>query len=59
MWIRQILLAVIGSSAGAVAAGGLFAFIAELGVLLKKSKKRLCSSITNGIVKIVSLLRIN
>lgn len=33
MWIRQILLAVIGSSAGAVAAGGLFAFIAELGVI--------------------------
>ena len=33
MWIRQILLAVIGSSAGAVAAGGLFAFIEDIGVI--------------------------
>lgn len=33
MLVRQILLAIIGSSAGAVAAGGLFAFIVELGVI--------------------------
>ena len=33
MWIRQILLALIGLSAGIAAAGGLFAFIVELGVI--------------------------
>lgn len=33
MWVNQILLAVIGLSAGAAVAGGLFAFIVELGVI--------------------------
>ena len=32
-WAQQILLAAIGVSAGAAAAGGLFAFIVELGVV--------------------------
>lgn len=32
-WAQQILLAVIGVSAGVAAAGGLFAFIVELGVV--------------------------
>lgn len=32
-WAQQILLAVIGLSAGVAAAGGLFAFIVELGVV--------------------------
>ena len=32
-WGQQILLAAIGVSAGAAAAGGLFAFIVELGVV--------------------------
>ena len=33
MWGSQILLAVIGISAGIVVAGGLFSFIIELGVV--------------------------
>ncbi len=33
MWVSQILLAVIGLSFGAAVAGGLFAFIVELGVI--------------------------
>lgn len=33
MWAQQILLAVFGLSAGVAAAGGLFSFIAELGVI--------------------------
>lgn len=33
MWGNQILLAIIGLSAGAAVAGGLFAFIVELGVI--------------------------
>lgn len=35
MWGRQILLAVIGVSSGAAVAGGLFAFIVELGVIAR------------------------
>ena len=33
MWVRQILLGVIGLSSGVVIAGGLFALIVELGVI--------------------------
>ena len=33
MWIKEIILAVIGLSAGLIVAGGLFAFIASLGVV--------------------------
>lgn len=33
MWAQQILLAVIGLSAGVAVAGGLFSFIVELGVV--------------------------
>lgn len=33
MWGNQILLAIIGLSAGVAVAGGLFAFIVELGVI--------------------------
>ena len=33
MWVNQILLAIIGLSAGALVAGGLFAFIVSLGVI--------------------------
>jgi stage V sporulation protein AB len=33
MWVRQIVLALVGLSSGIVAAGGLFSFIAELGVV--------------------------
>ena len=33
MWAQQIFLAVIGLSAGVAAAGGLFSFIVELGVI--------------------------
>ena len=33
MLIRQILMAVIGLSAGILVAGGLFGFIVELGVI--------------------------
>lgn len=33
MWIRQIILAFIGVSAGAIVAGGLFGFIVSLGVV--------------------------
>ena len=33
MWGREVLLAVIGLSAGLIVAGGLFAFIASLGVV--------------------------
>lgn len=33
MWARQILLAIIGLSSGAVVAGGLFSFIISLGVV--------------------------
>ncbi|MGC4020097.1 MAG: stage V sporulation protein AB [Muricomes sp.] len=32
MWVNQIILAVIGLSSGLVVAGGLFAFIIELGI---------------------------
>ena len=31
MWIREILLAIAGLSAGVAVAGGLFSFIVELG----------------------------
>ena len=33
MWAKEILLAVIGLSAGLIVAGGLFAFLASLGVV--------------------------
>ena len=33
MWAQQVLLAVIGLSAGVAVAGGLFSFIVELGVI--------------------------
>lgn len=33
MWVRVVLLAVIGLSAGLIVSGGLFAFIASLGVV--------------------------
>lgn len=33
MWIKEVLLAVIGLSAGLIVASGLFAFIAGLGVI--------------------------
>lgn len=33
MWVREILLAVIGFSAGLIVAGGLFSFITSLGVV--------------------------
>lgn len=33
MWIRQIILALIGISSGAIVAGGLFGFIVSLGVI--------------------------
>ncbi len=33
MWVRQIILAVIGLSAGTAVAAGLFVFIVELGVI--------------------------
>lgn len=33
MWIKQIILAVLGLSAGVAAAGGLFSFIVGLGVV--------------------------
>lgn len=33
MWIRQIIMALIGFSAGVVVAGGLFGFIVGLGVI--------------------------
>ena len=33
MWVRQLLLAVIGLSAGVIVAGGLFSFIIGLGVV--------------------------
>ena len=33
MWIRQIFLAAIGLSAGALVAGGLFGFIVSLGII--------------------------
>lgn len=33
MWVRQVILAVIGLSAGITVAGGLFAFIIGLGVV--------------------------
>ena len=33
MWVKEILLAVIGLSAGMVVAGGLFSFIIGLGVI--------------------------
>lgn len=33
MWIQQIILAVLGLSAGITVAGGLFSFIIELGVI--------------------------
>lgn len=33
MWVRQIILALIGISAGTIIAGGLFGFIVSLGVI--------------------------
>ncbi len=33
MWVRQILLAIIGLSSGLIVASGLFSFITELGVI--------------------------
>lgn len=33
MWVNQIILALIGLSSGVAVAGGLFAFIVELGVI--------------------------
>lgn len=33
MWVREVLLAIIALSAGLVVAGGLFAFLASLGVI--------------------------
>lgn len=33
MWIQQIILAVIGLSAGITVSGGLFSFIVELGII--------------------------
>ncbi len=33
MWVRQMLLAVIGISSGMIVAGGLFSFITGLGVI--------------------------
>lgn len=33
MWVKEILLAVIGFSAGLIVAGGLFSFITSLGVV--------------------------
>ena len=33
MWAKEILLAVIGLSAGLIVAGGLFAFLSSLGVV--------------------------
>ena len=33
MWVNQLFLAIIGLSAGALVAGGLFAFIVSLGVV--------------------------
>lgn len=33
MWVKQILLALVGLSSGALVAGGLFAFIVSLGVV--------------------------
>ncbi len=33
MWVKQLILGVIGLSSGVVVAGGLFAFLIELGVL--------------------------
>ncbi len=33
MWIREVLLALIGLSSGAIVAGGLFSFIVSLGVI--------------------------
>ena len=33
MWIKQIIMAFIGFSAGAIVAGGLFGFIVSLGVI--------------------------
>lgn len=33
MWVKEVILAVIGLSAGLIVAGGLFAFIASLGVV--------------------------
>ena len=33
MWVRQVILAIIGLSAGMIVSGGLFAFIVSLGVV--------------------------
>lgn len=33
MWVKQILMALIGLSAGGIVAGGIFAFIVSLGVV--------------------------
>ena len=33
MWVREVLLAIIGLSSGALVAGGLFGFIVSLGVV--------------------------
>lgn len=33
MWVKEVLLAIIGLSAGLIVAGGLFAFLSSLGVV--------------------------
>ena len=33
MWVKQVLMALIGLSAGSIVAGGLFGFIVSLGVV--------------------------
>ena len=33
MWVKQILMAILGHSAGGIVAGGLFGFIVSLGVI--------------------------
>ena len=33
MWVKQLLLALIGLSAGVTVAGGLFSFVVSLGVI--------------------------
>lgn len=33
MWVKQLVMAIIGLSAGAIVAGGLFGFIVSLGVI--------------------------
>ena len=44
MWAQNILLAVIGLSAGVIVASGLFSFVIELGVVSDRKSTRLNSS---------------